>query len=57
VPSENPGALARKIAQLFDTPQDLAEAGRRGAVLARRTYDRRHATDQITRLLDQVASR
>jgi glycosyltransferase involved in cell wall biosynthesis len=57
VPSEDPGALARKIVQLLDTPQDLAEAGRRGAVLARRTYDRRHATNQIIRVLDQVASR
>jgi len=57
VPSENPDALARLIAQILDAPDHLVEAGRSGAALARETYDRQRAADHITTVIEQVAAR
>jgi glycosyltransferase involved in cell wall biosynthesis len=51
VPPEDPRALARRIAACLDTPTALARAGRRAEAVARRSFRREAAVDQIASVL------
>lgn len=55
VSPSNAEALAHRLEEVLDTPGALAEAGRRGAALARQHFDRDALSDQLEALLLQVA--
>lgn len=56
VPAEQPAALARQIARLTETPAALDAAGRRGAGLARRRFDRAVQMNRLAAIIRSAVS-
>jgi hypothetical protein len=55
VPAERPGALADRLLVLADTPDDIRNAGIRGAQLARARFDRRDLASELETVLVRAA--
>lgn len=56
-PPSNPEALAAQIERIFERPDALIDAGRRGAAAAREPFDRREVARRLESILEQVARR
>jgi glycosyltransferase involved in cell wall biosynthesis len=57
VPPSSPDALAQRLDALLDRPDDLHEAGRRGATIAREQFDRVQLAGRLEAILARVASK
>jgi glycosyltransferase involved in cell wall biosynthesis len=56
VPPSSPNALAQRLDAVLGQPDDLREAGRRGAVIAREQFDRAQLAERLEAILMRVAS-
>ena len=54
-PAEDPAALAQRLEAVLDAPQALADAGRRGAAIARQQFDREAMACDLEAVLLRVA--
>lgn len=57
VPASQPRTLADKIEHLLDHPDELRTAGRRGAALARKRFNRSVHMNRLAELIGNVAAR
>lgn len=49
--------VAAELQRLLATPEEMSEAGRRGAAIARERFDRRHLADHVEAILVDAARR